>query len=134
MITVVPQIKVYLVKIFHIFTFALAKDQVLLLLRCISSHLTCQLLEEKKKNYKTWKGKFLEARHLYLIDGGGGGEFGVFQTFWGKRPLQFIFFANSTIYLISERLAPFCICGVPLCCYVCTHALVNAVQAWGRAL
>lgn len=87
MIAAVPKVKMYLVKVLNIFTFTLAKDQSLVLLRFIRQPFNLPTAGEKK-NHKTWKGKFLEARRPYLINGGeGGAEFAAFQVFWENRQL-----------------------------------------------
>lgn len=80
MIAAVPKVKMYLVKILNIFTFTLAKDQSLVLLRFIRQPFNLPTAGEK--NHKTRKGKFLEARRPYLINGGEGrAEFAAFQVY-----------------------------------------------------
>ena len=48
MIAVVPKVKMYLVKILNIFTFTLAKDQSLVLLRFIRQPFNLPTAVEKK--------------------------------------------------------------------------------------
>lgn len=81
------------------------------------------------KDHHTGLGKILEATRLYLI---GEGENWCVSVFQENRQLSFIFVADATDHMISERLALFSVCGASLRC-ACMLASVTITSEEGRA-